>query len=171
MLQTPRHPSVTSTLRRPGGSWYDTGRHHGWCHAVEMRTTQLVSESFPMRPRIPAGTWWQRCADLPESPGGADCPSHAEDSRSAERYTRAGGEHAGVLAVPAYADAVVAQPGSRLEPGVRESMQERMGYDFARVRVHADTSAARSARALGALAYTVGEHIVFDTGRYAPGTD
>jgi hypothetical protein len=42
--------------------------------------------------------------------------------------------------------------------------------DFGAVRVHADSRAAASARAVGARAYTVGSHIVFGAGRYAPRT-
>jgi hypothetical protein len=38
------------------------------------------------------------------------------------------------------------------------------------VRVHADGAAARSTRAVDATAYTVGTHVVFGAGRYAPGT-
>jgi len=45
-----------------------------------------------------------------------------------------------------------------------------LGYDFSRVRIHADAGAASSADALGALAYTIGEHVVFAYGRYAPDT-
>ncbi len=41
-------------------------------------------------------------------------------------------------------------------------------WDFSRVRVHADTRAAQSAQVLNALAYTVGESIVFGSGRFAP---
>jgi hypothetical protein len=41
-------------------------------------------------------------------------------------------------------------------------------YDLSRVRVHTDTQAAESARAVNALAYTVGHHIVFDSGTYSP---
>ncbi len=40
--------------------------------------------------------------------------------------------------------------------------------DFAQVRVHSDAKAARSTEALGALAYSVGRHIVFGAGRYEP---
>jgi hypothetical protein len=45
-----------------------------------------------------------------------------------------------------------------------------VGPDFSRVRVHTDSRAAESAHAVNALAYTVGEHVVFDVGQYAPGT-
>jgi hypothetical protein len=43
-------------------------------------------------------------------------------------------------------------------------------HDFSRVRIHTDATAAESARAVGALAYTVGEHIVFGAGQFAPAT-
>ena len=42
--------------------------------------------------------------------------------------------------------------------------------DFSRVRVHTDSRAAESARAVDALAYTVGDHVVFGAGQFAPGT-
>jgi len=38
------------------------------------------------------------------------------------------------------------------------------------VRIHTEAEAAASARAIKALAYTAGEHVVFDAGRYAPET-
>jgi Domain of unknown function (DUF4157) len=43
-------------------------------------------------------------------------------------------------------------------------------HDFSRVRVHTGARAAESARAVNALAYTVGSDIVFAGGRYAPST-
>jgi outer membrane protein OmpA-like peptidoglycan-associated protein len=49
-------------------------------------------------------------------------------------------------------------------------MEGRLGHDFSRVRVHADERAAASARAVTALAYTVGRDVVFDSGHYAPNT-
>jgi hypothetical protein len=42
--------------------------------------------------------------------------------------------------------------------------------DFSMVRVHTDRRAAESARAVNALAYTVGQAVVFGAGQYAPGT-
>jgi hypothetical protein len=44
------------------------------------------------------------------------------------------------------------------------------GFDFSRVRVHADAQAAESARAVAARAYTVGHDIVFAAGQFAPTT-
>jgi hypothetical protein len=47
-------------------------------------------------------------------------------------------------------------------------MEPRFGRDFGGVRVHTDPAAAESARAVDAHAYTVGQHIVFDSGKYDP---
>jgi simple sugar transport system ATP-binding protein len=47
---------------------------------------------------------------------------------------------------------------------------KRFGFDFSSVRVHAGAAAAESARDVNAHAYTVGHNIVFDAGRFAPGT-
>jgi hypothetical protein len=43
-------------------------------------------------------------------------------------------------------------------------------YDFGQVRVHTGGRAAQSARAVNALAYTVGNNIVFGQGQFAPHT-
>lgn len=47
-------------------------------------------------------------------------------------------------------------------------MESRFGRDFSNVRVHHDDRAAQSAAAVNALAYTVGQHIVFAQGQYTP---
>ena len=65
---------------------------------------------------------------------------------------------------------VLRSRGRPLDARVQASMERRFGHGFSSVRVHADPLAALSARAVSASAYTVGEHIVFAEGRYAPGT-
>jgi hypothetical protein len=47
-------------------------------------------------------------------------------------------------------------------------MEQRFGHDFSRVRMHTGQEAAQSAQAVNAHAYTVGHHIVFGNGKYAP---
>jgi len=66
---------------------------------------------------------------------------------------------------------VLRSPGQPLDADTRAFMEPRFGHDFSRVRVHADSRAAESARTVDALAYTVGSDIVFGTGRYAPDED
>jgi hypothetical protein len=79
-------------------------------------------------------------------------------------------ETAGALpgAVPQTVHDVLRTPGQPLEPATRTFFEPRFGHDFSKVRVHTGEDAAESARAVGALAYTVGRHIVFDAQHYAP---
>jgi Domain of unknown function (DUF4157) len=72
--------------------------------------------------------------------------------------------------VPPIVHEVLNSPGQPLDPETCTFMEPRFGQDFSQVRVHTDTKAAESARAVNALAYTVGRDIVFSTGQYAPGT-
>ena len=58
--------------------------------------------------------------------------------------------------------------GTALPPDVRADMEARLGGDFSAVRVHTGDAAWRSADALSAEAYTVGDDIVFARGVYAP---
>ncbi len=58
--------------------------------------------------------------------------------------------------------------GRQMDASTRGFMESRFGYDFSRVRIFNDDAAAGSARAVSANAYTVGDKIVFDRGKYAP---
>lgn len=64
----------------------------------------------------------------------------------------------------------LSSPGQRVDPLTLERLGTAFRGDFTAVRVHTDPEAARSAREMGAQAYTAGRHIVFAEGRYAPGT-
>src|SRR4051794_22600126 len=55
----------------------------------------------------------------------------------------------------------LASPERGLDPATRAFMESRFGHDFGRVRVHTDAKAAESARAVHALAFTVGHDLVF----------
>lgn len=70
--------------------------------------------------------------------------------------------------VPPMVDEVLRSPGQPLDAATRAFMEPRFGYDFSRVNVHADERAAASAQAVNALAYTVGNDIIFGAGQYAP---
>src|SRR5919198_3590998 len=70
------------------------------------------------------------------------------------------------LALPSTVRDVVRSPGQPLDRTTRAFMESRFGHDFSRVRVHTDAKAAESSKALNALAYTVGEHVVFAPNRY-----
>jgi hypothetical protein len=66
---------------------------------------------------------------------------------------------------------VLSSPGQPMDLATRAFMEPRFGHDFGQVRVHAEAKAAKSAQAIGALAYTVGHDVVFSSGRYAPMSD
>jgi hypothetical protein len=70
--------------------------------------------------------------------------------------------------VPPSVHRVLAEPGTSLDATIRAQMEQRFGFEFSGVRVHADAEAARSAQEVHAQAYTVGRHVVFASGRYAP---
>jgi hypothetical protein len=61
--------------------------------------------------------------------------------------------------------------GQRLPESERNFFEPRFGRDFSQVRVHAGGEAGKAARSVSALAYTMGNDIVFGEGQYRPGTD
>jgi hypothetical protein len=102
--------------------------------------------------------------------GGCDaCKGEGkEDERlRAKRDARTG---VGAAEAPHVVGEVLRSSGRPLDAPVREFMESRFGHDFSRVRVHTGARASDSARAVNALAYTVGSDVVFGHGRYAPHT-
>jgi hypothetical protein len=71
---------------------------------------------------------------------------------------------------PRYTTIALHSPGRPLDPKTRRLMEPRFNHDFSRVRVHADAEAASAARALAAHAFSFGDHIVFESGRFNPAT-
>jgi hypothetical protein len=74
------------------------------------------------------------------------------------------------LTAPPIVRQVIETPGQPLSAGARGALEPRFGHDFSHVSIHADAQAAESASSVHAHAYTVGNHIVFGAGRYAPET-
>jgi hypothetical protein len=71
---------------------------------------------------------------------------------------------------PSIVREVLSTLGAPLDLSTRKFVEPRFGYDLSRVRIHTDAKAAESARAVKALAYTVGNDIVFGAGQYTPET-
>ncbi|WUU43592.1 DUF4157 domain-containing protein [Streptomyces sp. NBC_00659] len=59
---------------------------------------------------------------------------------------------------------VLGSAGKPLAAPVRQDMESRFDTDFSDVRLHTGAAAARSARAIGARAYTSGSHVVLGAG-------
>lgn len=60
--------------------------------------------------------------------------------------------------------------GQPLEGDIRSRMESAFGMDFAHVRTHTDTTAARLSNRFNARAFTIGQHVAFGSGEYQPGT-
>ena len=101
------------------------------------------------------------------SKAGSSFPAFIPALRLVQRKAAA---PAGLKVVPPIVHDVLRAPGQPVDEGTRTFMESRFGHDFSRVRVHTDGKAPESARAVNALAYTVGRDVVFGAGQYAPGT-
>lgn len=95
----------------------------------------------------------------------------AEDEEEEEVQAKeASGSSPGLTQATEASISSVRKGGEPLGASVRSFFEPRFGHDFSQVRVHTDEAAAASARAIGALAYTVGSDVVFRSGQYAPDT-
>src|SRR5262249_7919816 len=117
----------------------------------------------------PSGVLQRKCA----------CGNHAisskcEDCKKNEGLLQRaslsprGRESAGESAVPPIVHDVLRSPGQPLDAATRSFFESRFGRDFSQVRVHTDSKAADSARAVNALGYTLGRDLVFGPNQYAP---
>lgn len=134
-----------------------------------------MSRSAPLQPLTavtgessPAGGMLLRKCSCGQSSSGGTCDEckEKEDESLHRKAASPGRSH---QAPPVVHD-VLRQHGESLDAGTRTDMEQRFGHDFANVRIHTDAHAADSARAVNALAYTVGQHVVFGAGQFAPST-
>ena len=58
--------------------------------------------------------------------------------------------------------------GSSLDDGVRRQMESSLGHDFSDVKVHTGSTASNAASSVQAQAFTVGNEVVFNEGKYNP---
>jgi hypothetical protein len=87
---------------------------------------------------------------------------HQLRTKSAGMPVAASGE------VPGVVHEVLHSPGQSIDAHNREFFESRFGRNFGDVRIHTDSRANESAQAVNALAYTLGNHVVFANGQYAP---
>jgi len=115
-------------------------------------------------------------ARLPVSNPGDACEQEAD--RIAEQVTRspepvavegmAGKESDTVQAASGIFSHL--QGGRPLPSATRAFFEPLFGYDFGHVKIHINDSAKSVAKALNARAFTLGHHIGFGVGQYAPAT-
>jgi uncharacterized protein DUF4157 len=132
-----------------------------------MSYRQSVSCNAPQQARKAHGGILQRKCACGQHAGGEECEKCRGKRQLLQRQPANVAEPA---AVPPIVHESLRSPGHPLDGFTRTFMESRFRHDFGQVRVHTDAPAAESARAVGALAYTVGPHVVFGAGRYAPST-
>jgi Domain of unknown function (DUF4157)/Putative peptidoglycan binding domain len=113
----------------------------------------------------------RKCACGNHTVAGGECEGCSKKNGLLQRAAR-GPEHNTQSSggVPPIVREVLGSPGQPIDADTRAFFEPRFGHDFSRVRVHNNSRAAESARAVNALAYTVGSDIVFRGGRYDPAT-
>lgn len=97
-----------------------------------------------------------------------DCEKKKDEKKNV--LQRFGGDRTPTTDVPPSVSGVLRSPGRPLDSATRARFEPRFGFDFSRVRVHADEHAHDSTREVGAIAYTVGHDVAFSSGQYRPGT-
>jgi hypothetical protein len=131
-------------------------------------TTQSEIGVKPIFTPAMSGLLQRACACGQHSGNGGEC---AECKKKREgTLQRAAVNFAPTQGVPPIVNSVLQAPGRPLDAPTRAFMEPRFGRDLSNVRVHTDGPAADSARAVNALAYTMGNQVVFGAGQYAPTT-
>src|SRR5882724_76631 len=129
-------------------------------------TTKMQSSAKPAMTVLRSARLQRKCAC-----GGTSCPTGECEPCRKKRVQRATNHPSALnsesFVVPAIVDEVLNSAGQPLDAPIRAFMEPRFGHDFGQARIHTDAKAADSARAVNALAYTVGRDIVFGDGQYA----
>lgn len=135
-----------------------------------MQTARTHLQPFTAQPswRV-TGMLQRKCACGTHNIGGGTCEGCSEKQQTLQRRAaRVGDPQGATEEVPSIVNDVLRSPGQPLDIGTRSFMESRFGHDFSQVRVHTDAKAGESARAVDALAYTVGNDVVFGSHQYAP---
>ncbi|MET9084933.1 DUF4157 domain-containing protein [Streptomyces sp. NPDC004237] len=94
----------------------------------------------------------------------------AQAEQSAEQRRRKRRERAAASRTPEPKN-IVSGAGQPLDPGLRRELEEQLGHDLGRVRLHTGRDAGQLTELLGADAVAVGQDILFREGAFRPGTD
>lgn len=109
----------------------------------------------------------ERQAERPEEvPRDVERQNAASVQRSRDAHHES--SKAGDAGVPDSVRDVVSSPGQRLDSGIQGAIEERMGDTLGDVRIHTGPKAAKACQDINARAFTVGNHVAFNTGEYDP---
>ncbi|PSM38534.1 hypothetical protein C6Y14_35875 [Streptomyces dioscori] len=100
---------------------------------------------------------------------GSSPTQDAGSEQAAEQRRRRRKERAAKARAPEPKD-IVSGAGQPLDAGVRRELEEQLGHDLGRVRLHTGRDAGQLTELLGADAVAVGQDVFFREGAYRPGT-
>lgn len=128
--------------------------------------TRKDISSAPLASPVPAAAsvLRRKCSCGNRSSGGgtcAECGKKNEEQGTLRRFSSSAVSSGG--SAPPVVNEVLSSPGHSLDGVTRSYFEPRFQQDFSGVRVHSDSRAAESARAVNAAAYTVGNRIVMDS--------
>jgi hypothetical protein len=128
-----------------------------------MKESKVATPAPPVHVKAPE-TVRRNCPCGRKTPGGEEC-AECEKKKETLRRSALG---AGPATAPPVVGEALRSPGRSLPASTRAVLEPGFGRDFSGVRVHTGPTAAESARAVQARAYTVGQDIVFGAGQYEP---
>ena len=142
--------------------------------AYEREADRVADEVMAVRSAAPKWSFskmnvWpgvqRKCDCGGSAPGAGEC----EECKKKGELQRAPADAVGLnWHAPRIVDEVLNSSGAPIDRTTLRQMEARFGQQFGDVRIHTDARAADSARAVHALAYTVGRNIVFGAERYTP---
>jgi len=93
-----------------------------------------------------------------------------QNNRSVQRSEKAESETgpAGKTGVPEPVRDVISSTGQSLDPAIQRAMENRMDDSFSDVQIHTGAQAAAACESINARAFTVGNHVAFNSGEYDP---
>lgn len=136
-------------------------------HAQQPARTARTQEQPPA---TKARVLQRKCACGGCTSGVGECENCRKKRLGIQRKPAATGPVTRHPADLSHVDPILASPGRPLGADTQTLMAARFGRSFSEVRIHTDGAAAASADAVNALAYTVGQHIVFGAGQFSPAT-
>jgi uncharacterized protein DUF4157 len=105
---------------------------------------------------------------MSEPPAGKPAAPRGAEKGTLQRAEAATAASAAPAAAARSAPSAGIAGGAPLPAPVRGFMEPRFGAGFGNVRVHTGEAAAQQSAALGAHAFTVGEHVFFGRGKFQP---
>jgi hypothetical protein len=103
--------------------------------------------------------------------------AHCEEEEEVQRkplasFIQKKGNDGGTIASDAVTNKINATRGSgnNMDKGTKTFMESRFGADFSNVKIHTGNDAVQMSRELNAQAFTVGNDIYFNEGKYNPGS-